>query len=191
MPLNQTDYQVMLEKPQAQSGFTLTELMVTVAIVGILAGLAAPSFRDMLNQNNATSLANELATTLNLARSEAIKRAVRVTVCKSADITNASPTCSTTASWQDGWLIFTDKSTSGTFDSATDTPLKVAQPNSSRAVITAASTFANYISYLPSGLSRGSGLPNGSLSICVDGAQRSIVIHATGRVHIDRDNACS
>ena len=65
-------------------GFTLVELMVTVVIVAIVLGLAAPSFQDMLRQNRAVSLVNELAASINLARSEAIKRGTRVTVCKSA-----------------------------------------------------------------------------------------------------------
>jgi type IV fimbrial biogenesis protein FimT len=161
-------------------GFTLVELMITVAIVGILAAIAAPSFQDMLNQTRASSLANELAASLNLARSEAIKRGTQVTVCKSGNITAASPTCSTTASWQDGWLIFVDTGTSGTFD-GTDTRLKVGQPSNSSAVITAGSTFAHYVSYLSSGMSKGSSLPNGSLVICVNHVERSIIINTTGR----------
>jgi type IV fimbrial biogenesis protein FimT len=170
----------MRSKTVSSLGFTLVELMITVAIVGIVASLAVPSFQDMLNQNRASSLANELASSLNLARSEAIKRGTQVSVCKSANITASSPTCSTTANWQNGWLIFVDKSTSGTFD-GTDTPLKVGQPSNNNAVITAAPTFTNYISYLPSGMSKGSGLPNGSLDICVNHIARSIIINTTGR----------
>ena len=166
----------MCGKPINSLGFTLVELMVTVAIVGILAAIGAPSFKDMLNQTRASSLANELAASLNLARSEAIKRGTRVSVCKSANITDSSPICSTTANWQDGWLVFVDKSTSGTFD-GTDTPLKVGQPSNSSAVITLNINSDNYISYLPSGSSPS----NGTLSICVGGIQRSIIIITTGR----------
>jgi type IV fimbrial biogenesis protein FimT len=166
----------MHNKSEYNSGFTLVELMIVVAIVGILAAIGAPSFQDMLNQTRASSLANELASSLNLARSEAIKRGAQVSVCKSGNITAASPTCSTTASWQNGWLIFVDTSTSGTFD-GTDTPLKVGQPSNSSAVITFNNNSDNYISYLPSGSSPS----NGTLSICVGGIKRSIIIISTGR----------
>jgi type IV fimbrial biogenesis protein FimT len=164
-------------------GFTLIELMITVAIVSILAGIAVPSFREMLRQNRATSLANDLAGSLNLARSEAIKRGTQVTVCKSGNITNASPTCdaTTTTTWQNGWLIFEDKSTTGTFDVG-DTRLKIGQPLNTTAVITPEAIFTNFISYLPSGMSKSSG----DIVICVDGAQRSVNISPTGRVRFTK-----
>jgi len=163
-------------------GFTLVELMITVAIVGIVAALGIPSFQEMLRQNRASSLANELAASLNLARSEAIKQGARVSVCKSANITDASPTCSTTANWQNGWLIFVDKGTSGSFDDSSDTRLKVGQPSNSNAVISAGSTFTNYVSYLPSGSSPS----NGTLDICVDDVKRSIIIITTGRIRFSK-----
>jgi type IV fimbrial biogenesis protein FimT len=168
-------------------GFTLVELMITVAIVSIVAAIGVPSFQEMLRQNSATSLANELATSFNLARSEAIKRGTLVSVCKSGNVTDASPTCSTTASWQDGWLIFEDKGTAGTFDTASDTRIKIWQPSSNSAAITGDTTFADYIAYHPSGMSKGSGLPNGSFHICVDGAKRKLTISATGRIRFIKE----
>ncbi len=59
-------------------GFTLVELMVTMAIVGILAGLAVPSFGTMIAQNRMVTQTNELVGMLNLAKSEAIKRGAAV-----------------------------------------------------------------------------------------------------------------
>lgn len=55
-------------------GFTITELMVVVAIVAIIAGIAAPSFASMIRENTARTQANELLALTNYARSEAIKR---------------------------------------------------------------------------------------------------------------------
>ena len=55
-------------------GFTLLELMVTVAVAAILATVAVPGFRDLIQNNRVTTQTNELVTALNFARTEAVKR---------------------------------------------------------------------------------------------------------------------
>ncbi|WP_313645064.1 GspH/FimT family pseudopilin [Stenotrophomonas sp.] len=79
-------------------GFSLVELVVTVAIAAILAAIAIPSFRSMINSSRLTSHANELVASLQLARSEAIKRNARVSVCGSAN----GATCG--GGWAKNWL---------------------------------------------------------------------------------------
>jgi type IV fimbrial biogenesis protein FimT len=173
-------------------GFTLVELMVTVTIVGIVASLGVPSFLEMINQNRATSLANELAASLNLARSEAIKRGLRVTVCKSANIseTAANVVCSTTTSWQNGWLIFVDnKGTPGTYDYnidelLSDALLKVGQLSNNNLTIN--SSFTNFITYLPSGMSN----TFGNFCITVGDKKRKFDISSSGRIRFTKET-CS
>ncbi len=67
-----------------QRGFTLGELMVTLAVAGIAVSIAVPGFNNMMNNNRRIEAVNEFLSTMHVARSEAITRNVRVTVCPSA-----------------------------------------------------------------------------------------------------------
>lgn len=91
---------------QRGRGVTLLELMVTVAIVGILAMLAAPAFDSMIKANRTKSVANELLASLNLARSEAARRGQPVSVCRSND----GSSCATNGTgWDKGWIVFVNE----------------------------------------------------------------------------------
>ena len=68
-----------------QAGFTLIELMFTIVVLAVLLGIGVPNFRDFVRNSRLTSAANDLLTDVNLARSEAVKRRVPVTLCKSAN----------------------------------------------------------------------------------------------------------
>ena len=68
-----------------QTGFTLVELMITVALLGILLAAAAPNFDSALNSSRLAGVANELTGAVNVARAEAIRRNQRVALCRSAD----------------------------------------------------------------------------------------------------------
>lgn len=80
-------------RPRAgQPGFTITELLIVVTVVGILASLAAPSFSELIKNQRIKSMASDLNASLTLARSEAVKR-------------NREVTLSPVGSWQGGWQI--------------------------------------------------------------------------------------
>lgn len=170
------------------SGFTLIELVMTIAIAAVLLSVAVPSFQSVIRTNRAASLTNELSTALQLARSEAVSRGKTVTVCKSNHMADVSPTCNAAASWQDGWIVFVDDDRNGSRDASggtTETMLRVGQPSSDTAVITGDANFANYVSYLSDGRSDGiNSQDGGSLIICVAEQQRTIEIAPTGRLRI-------
>lgn len=114
-------------KPNLKNaGFTLIELMVTLAIGSIILTLAVPSFNAMAANNRITSQINELVTFINLGRSEAVTRNVRVVLCRSANATSSSPTCGGTANtWTTGWLLFASGDANNTYDAGTDTLIRV------------------------------------------------------------------
>jgi type IV fimbrial biogenesis protein FimT len=91
---------------KAESGFTLTELLITMTIVAILVGIGVPSFRDVTTSNRMSTEVNGLLGDLEFARSEAIKEGQPVTVCA----TNDGATCLAGAntSWRTGWIVFSD-----------------------------------------------------------------------------------
>ncbi len=87
-------------------GFSLIELMVVIAIVGILIAVAAPSFQSIIMKNKVQAAASEFQSALALARSEAIKRGgdARITVV-------ANSLASGTAVWTSGITVFYDTTT--------------------------------------------------------------------------------
>ncbi|MHB0916225.1 MAG: GspH/FimT family pseudopilin [Thiobacillus sp.] len=166
-------------------GFTLVELLVVLAVGAILLTIAIPGYAFLVNGSRLAAATNDLVTSLHLARSEAIKRGVRVTVCKTSNAMAATPVCDTTANWQQGWLVFVDVDggTKGMIDS-TDTLLRVQDSLSAEVTITT-SNYSSYISYLPSGRSQGpNGLANGALRVCMAGNRRDIIINNTGRARL-------
>lgn len=92
-------------KPNKIRGFTLIELLVVMSIMSILLAIALPSFQDTIERSVTNSQIKLLMTTLNLARSEAIKRGTNVAICSINDDGNVD--CDA-QEWQDGWIVFVD-----------------------------------------------------------------------------------
>lgn len=92
-------------------GVTLIELLVVLALVGIFAVFAVPSYRNLITSNRMATEMNAFVGQLQLARSEAIKRGTFVTMCPS---TNGTACLTTTKGWTSGWIVFTDPNNNDT-----------------------------------------------------------------------------
>lgn len=90
--------------PSRTRGFSLIELMFTIALAGILMAVAGPSMKNMFKTNRVQTEASSFVGDLMLARTEAVKRGQNVSVCVSSDGVN----CLTTNTWAKGWMVFSD-----------------------------------------------------------------------------------
>lgn len=166
-----------------ERGFTLMELLAVLSVAAILLTIAVPGYAFLVNTGKLATATNDLMSAVQLARSEAVKRRVRVTVCKSRGTAIA---CDTAANWQQGWIVFVDGATRGAVD-AGDSVLWVAAGFDSQIEIDT-SNFSNYISYRSDGVSQGqNNLATGSISLCLAGDRREIIVNSTGRPRLRRD----
>ena len=108
---------------KSSAGFTLIEMMIVVAIAGILAAIALPSYLNYVIETRIAGVTHNLMVDLQLAREEAVTRGERVSVCPSTD----KVSCSSGGGWEKGWVVFTDGGTEGTID-GTDEILRQGLP---------------------------------------------------------------
>jgi len=102
-----------------QFGFTLLELMVAMVILFILIAIGVPSFNGLIKDSRLRTTTNKLLMDINFARSEAVKRGARVSLCRSANPVAGTPSCGgTTEVWTSGWIVFVDENLNSTFDTA-------------------------------------------------------------------------
>lgn len=103
--------------------FTLIELLVTIAALGILLGIAAPSFSSLIERNQQTNTIHDLLTALSHARGLAINRRELVSLCSGID------SCESSANWEKTIFIFSDPNRNGQFDAGEQIHRIVALPD--------------------------------------------------------------
>lgn len=168
-------------RSRGRAGFTLTELMVAVAIAAILLASGVPLLRDMLVRQRLRATANELFAAIDLTRSQAIARGARVLIM---------PADADGADWTRGWLVFVDNNGSISFDGGDELIFRQGPVAAGMTIRSALSSSLppSYLAY--NGAGRSCSASNsmaarwGTLSIALERHTRHIKINMLGRARI-------
>lgn len=186
-------------------GFTLIELLVVLVIASILFGYAVPGMRVYIQNGRIVTYTNELIADLNLARSEAVKRAGRVVICKSANPEAAVPTCTTAGNWTTGRLVFVDAGVgvppvyNNAYNPAdNDVILRVRNSiefadGTMTATQNPSGVQVNFITFTKLGMTTIAAAEQAAFSVCderLTANGRLISVNAVGRTMLGRPNAC-
>jgi type IV fimbrial biogenesis protein FimT len=181
-------YRMTSSRIKFNRGFNLLELMVALAVGGVLLAVGIPAFQATLADQRSTTAANELIESFILARSEAIKRGQYVSVCKSDN----GATCTNGADWDQGWIVFSnvDPATPALID-GDDELIRVHSTLATTIDIDPNGNIVNFVSFRPVG-TIGTNAQNftGTLTLCdttENTGPRGLLFSPSGRIQISRD----
>ncbi len=149
--------------------------------------LTVPAMTGMLNTQKSNSTVNALFNSLNLARSEAIKRNARAVLCKTAD----GVSCTTHGGWEQGWIVFHDANNNAVLDPGEQVVLQQGAV-SAGIRLTGNLPVANYVSYSASGTAKltSGAFQAGTFTVCPatpsSSDVRQIVLSGTGRARTQK-----
>ena len=170
-------------------GFTLLEVLVVLALLAVLLSLAAPSLQGLRQKHQMQSQAEQLQSSLLLARSEALRRQQRVTLCVRESAAHAASDCAMAGTWAQGWVMFVDGNDNGRRE-ATETVLQVQEALPRFLTLQGNATVDRYISYGPQGRSQSitGAFQAGTLTLCGSGQTHvwRVVINAVGKPRLEK-----
>lgn len=172
-----------LTKNTFGKGFTIIELMITLALAGVFITMGVPAFTNLMERNQLTTGINQFVSSLSLARSEAIKRNQRITICASTDGEQCAE-----VGFENGWLVYVDSNQNNSRDSGEEL-IWVGSPYGANFTLRGSSGFNNTISYLASG--RIATNVNGNIRLCKENditKARMLNLITTGRVQLANHN---
>lgn len=190
--MNFLSYRVVAAKPRRSgtkphrrstvSGFTVLELMVTLALAAILLTLAIPNLRVLIQNNRMTATANELVTGMQLSRSEALKLRQPVSIC-------ARDGAGCGDDWAQGWRVFVDTAGIGASSPTVGRELRV-WPALTDGLTLNDVEGVDFIRFLPDGRVDGtSGFPwvfELRIPDCTRDTARDVVVGRLGSVSTER-----
>ena len=165
---------------QRHAAFTLIELLMSVAIVALLAGIGLPPMGRLVERHRANAAMNTLTAHMQLARIAAISRNRRAVLCPTSD----GARCVAGNDWSPGWMMFIDEDGNRQPDHADDILQVDLQAASPHLRITSNSGRAQ-LRYLPDGTSAGSNL---TVSVCTPDGQLlgQVIVNNIGRPRSQR-----
>lgn len=92
-----------------QQGLSLLELMFVLATASILLSVGVPSFRNVIMDNRLSDQSNAFISSVNTARSAAIRYQRNAAICPIANYGAALPTCAGGTDWSNGWMVWVDR----------------------------------------------------------------------------------
>jgi type IV fimbrial biogenesis protein FimT len=168
-------------------GFTLIELIIALLIGAIVTALSVP-MANMVKSSRSSSIAYEFVSALNFARSEAIKRGNKVTICRTISGARCEglPDINEQKVWDTGWIVFSDVNGNGQFNPTDDEILSVHGPLPEG--YTLRSNARVRVTYKPIGISPGY---MDSWTVCAPDAKpgfaRGIIVAYSGRIRFAKD----
>ncbi len=189
-----------MSKCNSSKGFTLIELMIVLGVAALVITLGVPSFQEIIRNNRFAAQTNAFISSMNLARSVAITRGVRVTLCKSSN----GQECVTEGGYEQGWIVFTDVNSDegnkiGSLDTSGSSQDEIihivstlpggvpVDESGNKALTLTAITgkVKDFVSYMPDGTTKtaSGSFQNGTIKLCQKDVEegRRIIINKVGR----------
>jgi type IV fimbrial biogenesis protein FimT len=147
---------------QRQSGVTLVELLIGIAVLVILLTVGIPSFTQFIKNNRLAGQTNDLVVAFQLARNEAVKHGSGTVICASDD----QATCSGNTDWSTGWIVFSDLDQEGDLEPGSGACLNtedcIMRTRQQLEGNNALSADVNQARYQPNGLLQDADIPAGT-----------------------------